>query len=290
MPRVKRSRTQSAVTWALLLAMSATLSASLQSQTPSKTGASRTPVFEVVSIRENTSHDGGMSWSSNSSGISMKNLQLDMMIRSVFGLVYSNEGQIVGLPPWAKTEHFDLEARVSEEDAPLLKDLNDAQRDEMLLAVLVDRFHMKAHLETKDGPVYALVVAKGGSKLTPVTSSSSGNTVTDSAKKDAVPTGGYMTSDKEVHANAIPIESIVSIMTSLAQREIVDRTGLKGKYSFDLKFTPDREADETSAKSQDNLAPPFFTAIQEQLGLRLEGMRGPVRAVIVDQIEKPSAN
>ncbi len=259
-------------------------------ESSTKAKAVRTPVFEVVSIRENTSHDESMSWGSTANGITMKNLNLDLMIRTAYGLLYSNEDQIAGLPPWAKSEHFDLEARVSEEDAALLKDLTEDQRREMLMAVLVDRFKMKAHIETKERPVYALVLARSGTKLTEVKAHARESNAIDPAGKDAPPAGGYMASDREVDANGIPIESIVSILTSLAQREVIDKTGLKGKYSFNLKFTPDREADSASATSQDSPEPPLFTAIQEQLGLRLDATKGPVRGVVVDQIEKPSAN
>jgi uncharacterized protein (TIGR03435 family) len=156
----------------------------------------------------------------------------------------------------------------------------------MLRDLLADRFQLKLRNATQELPVYALVVAKGGSKLRP---SSGGN-------------GLQMTSGGmgEIHFQGTPMSTLAATLTWMVDRPVLDRTGLTGIYDLSLNWTPDEgqiqvyrqagSASASSADARDVSGPSLFTALQEQLGLRLESAKGPVDILVVDRAEKPSEN
>jgi uncharacterized protein (TIGR03435 family) len=139
----------------------------------------------------------------------------------------------------------------------------------MLQAMLADRFALKAHRETRDLPIYELTVAKSGSKMKQTTPDSSGGSANYASGK--------------VTAHQISIESVAANLSFAVGRVIVNKTGLEGGYDFALDYAPDG-ADASDTR------PSIFTALEEQLGLKLEPARGPVDVIVVDQIERPTAN
>jgi uncharacterized protein (TIGR03435 family) len=245
-------------------------------------GPSAKPVaFEVVSVKEHHGDDGMMRWQSTPDGISMTNLHLVNLLMSGYGLNNSTEDHVVGLPGWAKTQGFDIQAKVAEEDLAAYKALDRKGKNAVLRAMLDERFKVVAHVEVREQPVYYLLLAKGGTKLVDGAAPGAGSKVAE------MKGGGYMTSDGEVDANGIAIEGLVSMLTGQTERKVIDKTGLKGKYSFTLKWTPDAEA---GSATGDDAKVGLLTALEEQLGLKLEAGKGPVEYLIVDHVEKPSAN
>ncbi len=152
---------------------------------------------------------------------------------------------------------------------------------QMLQNLLAERFQLKLHPETKEMPVYALVVAKNGPKLE------------ESKSPDHA---GLRFGGGQISFQDAPMEMVVAMLTRLTDRDVVDRTGLKGSYDFTLQWTPDRSQFGGFRPGGGNAAPPepsgpsIFTAIQEQLGLKLEGTKAPVTVYTIDHAEHPSAD
>jgi uncharacterized protein (TIGR03435 family) len=179
--------------------------------------------------------------------------------------------QITGAPEWTAADHWDVNGVPDVPGEP-----DQQQRLSMVRKLLAERFGVKAHTEQREMPVYALVLAKGGPKLTPSThdpnkvpdDSGSGNSVQQMV--------GYTNNS---------MGDFVKQLQGWTDRPMVDRTGLTGRYDFKLRWT----TDQTRATVPD--APPgLFTAIQEQLGLKLEPVKAPADVLVIDHVERPSAN
>jgi len=248
--------------------------------------AMKVPEFDVVSIKENKKDDGNINWDSDETAIRLSGAPLVMLLRRAYGLYNATDEQIVGLTGWAKTERFDIEAKVAEADIPMLKALPERQSREasqaMMRSILVDRFHLTAHFETRELPVYHLVVAKNGLKL-----QVSDTTVASKVGKmtHACQEGCMSSSDKHLDAKGVGMDDLAAFLTGLVEKTVLDATGLKGKYDCSLDWTPDNQ------RNPDVNGPPeILTAIQEQWGLKLESAKGPVKILVVDHVEQPTAN
>jgi len=188
------------------------------------------------------------------------------------------------MPGWADSELFDVNAKVVDPDMVELKKLTAEQLQSRIAMFLEDRFHLKAHMETKLVPVYELVVAKSGPKF------KEGDAATrhvDLSKLgDNASDGGIWMGQDELTAKGTSMESLSENLEWLAGRPIVDKTGISGKYDLHLKWTleqaPRGDAGDVSA--------PIFSALQEQLGLKLQSAKGQVETLVVDHVERPSEN
>ncbi len=213
------------------------------------------------------------------------NTTLTFLLLSAYNI---REDLISGLPGWANSFHFDINAKISDPDVDAIKKLSRDQRRAMIATLLNDRFHLRAHIETKTLPVYDLVIAKGGSKLKENAAPPAASLDPGAAPSSLKP-GSFMISDSQMTGVAIPISVLVPNLGFQVQRNVIDKTGLTGKYDISLKWTP-AELEGKTDTSTDNNAPDLFTALQEQLGLKLEPSKGPVDTLVVDHIEMPSAN
>jgi uncharacterized protein (TIGR03435 family) len=258
------------------------MAASGLAQVPDAKPSAKVPEFDVVSVKENKKDDRNISFNRNDDRILISGAPLAMLIRRAYGLYNATDEQIVGLTGWAKTERFDIEAKVAEEDLPLMKDIKREQSEAMMRSILTDRFHLAAHFETREMPVYELVVAKKGLKL-----KASDTTVAGDVGKmvHGCKEGCMGSSDRHLDAKGIGTDDIAAFLTSRVEKTVVDKTGLTGKYDCSLDWTPDNQ------HSDDPGAPPeILTAIQEQWGLKLEPSKGQVKVLVVDHVEQPSAN
>lgn len=186
---------------------------------------------------------------------------------------------ISGGPAWIESDHFDILALTPGQKKPA--------RDEqmaMLRTLLTDRFKLSFHREEKAFAIYELDVAKAGPKLR----------ASAEAPGDAPQLISTVYPD-HLHLparNATMGEFASLLQRAVLDRPVVDQTGLKGKFDFDLDWAADETqfGGEVPAAPSDAQSPPFFKAIEEQLGLRLEAKRGPVEALIVDSAQQPSAD
>jgi uncharacterized protein (TIGR03435 family) len=244
--------------------------------------------FDAVSVKPNKGGDGSMSWRTTPDGFKMVNIGLVQLIEFAYGLNNATDEQVSGLPGWAKDAHFDLEAKVGEDDLAAYKELKDDQKSAMLAGVLEDRFKMKAHRESRELPIYNLVVAKGGPKLKAADPADTYEKGMKFGDKLAGPGAMSMQMDgNATHAEfqGCTLDRLVPTLTNAMGRKVVDRTGLTGKYDFSFVYTPEEAKDDANAK-----APHLLTALQEQLGLKLEPAKGPVDSVVVDHVEQPTEN
>jgi uncharacterized protein (TIGR03435 family) len=188
--------------------------------------------------------------------------------------------QLVGGPSWTDSDSYVVAAKMDEETAAALKKLPRDQggkvRQQMMQNLLADRFQLKFHKETRELPIYTLVVAKSGLRI------------------EATPEGkdnGYSMGPGQLRGTGIELDSLAFSMSGAVGRMIVNKTGLRGKYNIDLKWQPDSMAvGAGSSSSADPPLPDLFSALQEQLGLKLEPAKGPVDVYVIDHVEKPSEN
>ncbi len=181
--------------------------------------------------------------------------------------------RILGLPKWATgPEMYTIDARVSGEDAPAFAKLNRDEKSAMMQSVFAERFGMRAHMETREMPAYALVIAKNGSKLKKPSGTSAG-------------ISQFGGSTGEVKWANSPLTDLKFLLAKETGRPVVDQTGLTGKYDFTLEYTPaDRAATDETGR------PSIFTALEEQLGLKLVPTKQPVEVLVVDSMDKPAEN
>ncbi len=244
---------------------------------PAGPAPSASPGFDVAVIRPNPGDMTGHShiWSSASDGnFKAQNVTAMELIRFAFGMP---ETRIAGGPGWMRSEKFDVEAKADPVVDAQLRGLDSAaareQKQHMLQALLAGRFALKVHEETRQLPIYALVVAKGGPRFQP--SKINGTTINNG--------NAYITVAGSDHTIALLAEQLSRTLG----RIVVDKTGLDGRYELSLKWTPD---DAAAPLSSADTSASIFTAIQEQLGLKLESQKGPVPILVIDHIDLPSQN
>ncbi len=213
--------------------------------------------------------------------------------------------QISGGPSWLPSERFDIEAKMDAATSDALKKLSQDQRvlaqQQMLQALLADRFQLKVHRETKELTMYTLVIAKGGPKLQeakPGDTYPNAPPFPDGTHPGAGSMRGSVLSG-EVTAQAVPIARLAHDLMLMLGHPVSDETELKGVYDFKLQFTPDDRLQPPSGLAPnerlpvppaDSNSPSLFDALQEQLGLKLESGKGPVEVIVIDHAERPSAN
>jgi uncharacterized protein (TIGR03435 family) len=227
------------------------------------------PAFDVMTIKP-TNDNGATSIGGLGDRFTALNNSLKMLLQYVYDL---NEDSIVGIPSQLDSKRFNIEAKISDPDLDSLKKLSGKQGRLMLLPLLTERFQLKMHMETRPGPVYELVAAKGGPKLKP------------SANKDCY-SGTSTGKSSKITANCVPIASLAKVLTGQLHRSVIDKTALTGNYDLTLQWTPDGAPVSTDADS----APDIYTAVQEQLGLKLQPAKAPVEVLVVDHAAIPSEN
>src|ERR1700739_608899 len=212
-------------------------------------------------------------------GISATNVPMKLILRQAFGV---EDDRLVGIPGWADNKRYDIQAKVTADDAPALRKLSRGQRFAMLQPVLQERFQLKFHHQTRELQGYALVVAKGGPKIkeyspeTPTATNSSGQ-----RRLSLIGNGRLESKGTQIASRAHELSFILGGQT------VADKTGLKGSYDYILQWTPENGNDDQSSTDS---APSIFTALQEQLGLRLESEKVQADVVVIDRIEPPTAN
>ena len=225
-------------------------------------------------------------------GLKMSGTTLRNMITFAYDV---RDFQVSGGPGWIGNERFDVMARADRTVAEGPDDfakMTDQQRRtnrdqiaERLRGLLADRFQLLVHQETKDQPIYALVVSKNGAKLKETK-------IVEGARQ------GMSMNRGRLEGMAAPMAMLEQTLSNVTGRPVVDKTGLTGKYDFVLEWTPDPGADARAQGFGDGIyepapapgGPTIFTALQEQLGLRLESQKGPIQNIVIDRAEKPSEN
>ena len=236
------------------------------------------PAFEVATVKQ-VDHDPKGGRFIKMDGVK-RFVAKDYTVKLLIAAAYDvNPKAVLGGPGWVQSEHYDIAAVTPGETRPT--------RDEqmaMLRGLLTERFQLTFHREPKEFSIYVLDVARGGPKLKPSTA--------------AVDTPAALISTVYPDRILLPARNTtMPEVVSLLQRAVLDRpgvdkTGIAGRYDFDLTWAPDETqfGGEVPVAPSDAPSAPLFKAIQEQLGLRLEATRGQIAAVAIDTVERPSAN
>ena len=215
--------------------------------------------FEVASVKVSDSEDGGADWNPEHGNFTAENATLKQLI----GFAYHFAPSMISGPGWLDSVQFDINAK-GKGDAP------DSQVRLMMQSLLEDRFHLKVHREKKEGPVYFLAGKSGGLNAQPADTP-------NPTPFPRVPPGPHAVM-RESH---LSMAELADALTYLAKRPVFDRTGIEGEYRVMMWWGNSLESD----------APDLFTALQEQLGLKLESGRGPVETLIIDSADKiPTEN
>jgi uncharacterized protein (TIGR03435 family) len=262
------------------------------------TNATTLPKFEyeVASIKLDLSDHSSSMTNNAADGFIATNISLKGLILNAYGIL---DFQVLGGSDWINSERYVIDAKMDSETADALQKLSrEAQglvRQQMLQTVLADRLKLTIHRETRDLPVYFLVIAKGGSKLQ---QAKPGDTYANGVKgRGGLMGQGMGTSSgrfaSNVNAQGVPLSNLTAFLARPLGRPVVDRTGLTGNFDFTLKFAMERPGPDDRLNGMaitDFDAPFLFEAIQEQLGLKLESGKGPVEVIVIDHIERPSGN
>jgi len=244
---------------------------------------SPTPGFDVVSVKRNVSTSFPVGPEERPGGAFVAtNATLERMIRFAYDLP---DYRVAGGPGWMRTDRFDVEARAG-------RDVPSAQLRLMVQALLEDRFQLVVRREQREMPIYALGLARTDKRLGPNLRQSAAGCAEPGGRgatmeERRTPNGGVAT-----QRTCTSMAALVSSLTSALQSPVEDRTGLAGQWDYELSFTGERRrgASPAAAAQDPNEAPALLTAVQEQLGLRLEGGRGPVEVLMIESAAPPTEN
>ena len=228
------------------------------------TAQSQGKAFEAVSIRRNRTAAMASDTNTTPGRLSLVNVTLLSVIRRAFGVL---DPQIVGAPDWLSTERYDIVAVTGDGT-----DLTDQSRQAYLQSLLVDRCQLSFHREMREIRVYSLVSSKDGPRLTD-------HTGPGEYSMRVEPTDDGRLRLRSTQGN---IGRLAEILAGQVGNVVTDRTGLSGEYDFTLEWAPNLNDSATS--------PSLFTALNEQLGLKLEAAKSPVQALVIDRIERPTEN
>ena len=241
--------------------------------------------YEVVSIKpvKTSRQQGGMR--STPDGLMLMSVALSTVIAGAYGV---RMDRISGVPAWLRSDPYDLQAKMDDATLAAFQKLPEKEqrleRFRMLQPVLEDRLKLKVHRETKIVRTYDLVIAKGGFKLK---EADPNNTYENGIKvPEGAPRAGMMQLQSgKLRAQTITIARFAGQLGLLVDGPVADKTGLTGNYDFTLEWAPT-----TGSAASEDSGPSIFTAVQEQLGLKLEPTKGPVDALVIDHVEKPTEN
>jgi uncharacterized protein (TIGR03435 family) len=272
-----------------------------QSTAPAQ-ASSETSDFEAASVKPNTSGDSPIQVGVQPGGrFSASNVPLRMLIRLAYNL---QDYQIVGGPDWLASDHFDVAAKAPEGEFTF------ATMRPILRSLLEERFTLVIHNETRQMPIYALVKARGDGSTGPSLSAST----VDCAEIDLqrgrrgggpppvpIQAGqpidcGFIIGPGRMSVGGMPISNLAMALSPMVGRIVMDRTGLAGTYSYELTYSPEQlggrppQPLNAAPPAIDPNMPSIFTALQEQLGLKLESDRGPVEVLVIDSVAQPTEN
>ena len=272
------------------------------SRAQSQSDSQPLPQFEVASIKPSAAGQAGTFIRPGANGgVNISN----MSVKEVITLAWRIQPfQISGGPSWMESAHYDISAKPDHKPNP-----NEMAR--MLQSLLADRFQLKTHHETKELPVYALVLANKDGRLGPqLTKSKEGCVMYDTShpppprepgKIPALGCGGMFIGITGVQARAIAIDELMPMLARRLGRTIIDKTKLTGKFDIKLELALDQTQSLSlfgigpppavpGPPASDSNGPSLFTALEEQLGLKIESTKGPVDILVIDSVEKPSEN
>jgi uncharacterized protein (TIGR03435 family) len=249
------------------------------------------PSFEVATIRTSSAPSGRPSIGPKADD---RFITKNATVKALIEFAYTTDSvrQILGLSSWMNSERYDIDAKVSDSEVAAMLKLPPIKRMDpyrlMQQSLLANRFNLKVHFETRELPIYALVVAKGGPKMRS-TEMNQANPL-----EPLKPRSLRMTGPGDAVGTGVTTAMLAELLEHQPElgngneRTVADRTNLVGLYDWTLRWTPWHDL--AGEPPPDSSGPSLFTALQEQLGLKLESTTAQVEVVVIDHIERPSAN
>jgi uncharacterized protein (TIGR03435 family) len=246
---------------------------------PVRMAANANPAFEVATIRPSDPAHPEQIITLRGAEVITTNVTVHALINLAYWL---HPKQLTGGPAWTESDKFDVAGKPDAPGQP-----NVDQMKMMIQKLLADRFQLKFHYEKRDLPVYAVLIAKNGSKL---------------VKSQDDPKGipgwsfGRTPAGTRITFRNAPLSQIAAVLQNSLDKPVVDQSGLSERYDFTVTFTPDPAqaallgGPPPPAADNPDAAPDLFTAFQQQLGLKLESTKAPVEVMVIDKVEKPSEN
>jgi uncharacterized protein (TIGR03435 family) len=245
-----------------------------------------TLTFDIAVIRLAPPPDANFHVSVSSPPHSSRFEATNLPIKALLQIAYGFDAPVVGAPDWVANTFYNIQARSDEAADARLAKLTDnevrLEKRHAIRALLTDRLGLKTHLETRNSSIYNLVVAKGGVKMQLVPPPPDGEAPTTPPPAN-VQAHGSQHGLEFVGSNS-SLRAITGALSSMVEAPVVDKTGLTGTYNYTLQF-----GREWSTHDPDSW-PDILTAVQEQLGLKLESVHEPVPNLVVDHITKPTEN
>jgi uncharacterized protein (TIGR03435 family) len=260
------------------IALSIAMATVALAQTP---GPEKRTEFEVASVKpKNPNVVDEVEFFASGRRLTATNLSLQMLLAAVYGV---EDRQVAGGPDWVRTDRFNIAANAPEDfadDGDRVSAFGQQVPRKMMLmlqTLLADRFHVQLHREMKESTTYDLVIARGGPKLHDTKDG-------DQAPSLRLRQGPHDPGALLLDARRASIQLLAERLNRTLHAPVADRTGIAGEFDFQVEFYS------PSIIGNSDAVPSIFTALQEQLGLRLEAKKGSVEAVVVDHAEKPSGN
>jgi bla regulator protein blaR1 len=304
-PASKRAMRNGCVTTGAVVALAtsvAMVSASAQTRGAAPAATER---FDVTSVKPNKGPvEAGMAFVPRPKGFAAQNVTLRMLVMLAYQV---RELEIVGGPGWMASDRFDIAGTIESPDKT-----DDDALQRMLQALLAERFKLRVHQERRELPMYALVASRPdrtlGARLRPFTGECIANPTRGAAPVPETPNGLLPVSEPakgpqpclasplgvgRLSARGLPMTDLAVMLARLpaVSRRVVDRTGLAGRFDYDLEWTPTvmpSGASPAASTDPSNAGPNLFTALQEQLGLKLEPGRETLPVLVIDSVEQPS--
>jgi uncharacterized protein (TIGR03435 family) len=250
------------------------------------------PSFEVASIKLSNPDKTGQDFDVSNERVSLRNYTLRQLIHEAYGL--KADRQIEGGEKWMDAQRYDIAAKIDDAEYARLRTLNGTEYSQefnrMLQELLVERFQLQVTRKERIMPVYALAVSKSGAKLSPSPPQHGGYSMSiNSGQPDVALSTGNMTPRNDtvqMIAAGVSMDSLADALTrqrETGDRIVVNRTGLRGDYDFKMIWTTDRG----EGAAADSPYPGLFTALQDQLGLKLESQKGSVEVIAIQSATEP---
>ena len=236
--------------------------------------------FEVASVKANTSGANQVTINFQG-GVTLINVPLRAIVQLAYNI--NTPSRIIGHPEWTNVERFDIQARPPEGMA------TTAQMGAMLRTLLVERFRLVAQMEKRESQAYALVKARTDGRLGPHLKAATAACVGPRGEPNplAIQCAGPGSVPGATRFAGVPMPQLAALISLIVGRPVTDRTGLAGAYDLELRFSGDPAP---GAPLPDASAPSIYTALEEQLGLKLDAERDVVEVLVIDRIERPADN
>jgi uncharacterized protein (TIGR03435 family) len=271
----------------LVFAMPVGFAPHAHAQSPA-TASKSSSSFEVASIKPDHLDGHVTRFSVNADSLIASGVTLKRLILYAYNI---KDFQLSGGPGWVNSESYEVQAKIDDSTVEALSKLSPSQRSEqhrlMIQSLLAERFKLKISRSSKEVPIYALVLVKSGPRF-------GQSAMTDNTQR------GFRSNNGNLTAKGMGINQFAEWLSGVVGRKVVDKTDLQGTYDFSMSYnnrreglTPPSPADaggQELAPLPDSSEPTIFTALNEQLGLKLVPEKGPVEVFIIDSVEKPSEN